>query len=163
MPVPHPGQRERGATTDSPRGTRWATTVRKLPKASPQTKTMRSAGAISAAADRGRSFHLDPGPEARVVVHQRDGVTAGFAVDAERQAEPVAFFERVGAVEEHRHLDLKPFPRPLAGAGAPAPAFGAGLLVQEVGIFGFAGGFGAVEEINAESARVAGFVDRPRL
>lgn len=35
MVEPHAGQRERPATNGSPRGTRWAMTVAKLPKISP--------------------------------------------------------------------------------------------------------------------------------
>ena len=31
------GQRERGATSDSPIGTRWATTLKKLPATAPRT------------------------------------------------------------------------------------------------------------------------------
>jgi hypothetical protein len=38
--APHQGQRERGATTDSPRGSRCTTTVRKDPKSKPKTAKM---------------------------------------------------------------------------------------------------------------------------
>ena len=34
--MPQSGQRERGATIDSPIGTRWATTLRKLPAHRPE-------------------------------------------------------------------------------------------------------------------------------
>ncbi len=45
--MPQFGQRDRGATIDSPSGTRWATTLRKLPAISPS----RAMKTISAATD----------------------------------------------------------------------------------------------------------------
>ena len=41
------GQRDRGRTIESPRGTRWATTVTKLPILSPPTKAKTAAGATA--------------------------------------------------------------------------------------------------------------------
>jgi hypothetical protein len=43
----HSGQRERGATTDSFRGTRWITTLRNEPTASPSTPQATASSAIT--------------------------------------------------------------------------------------------------------------------
>jgi hypothetical protein len=40
---PQPGQRDRGETTDSPRGSRWITTFRKLPMHAPTRNAVEAA------------------------------------------------------------------------------------------------------------------------
>ena len=40
------GQRERGCTSDSPRGSRWITTLRKLPSTAPTTPARTTAAAM---------------------------------------------------------------------------------------------------------------------
>src|SRR5437867_10764140 len=52
MAAPHAGQAERGKTTDSRRGRRWMTTLRKLPITAPKTKK-RNPMAHSISASRG--------------------------------------------------------------------------------------------------------------
>src|SRR5687768_8547051 len=47
MGAPQLGHRERGRTIDSPRGTRWTATVRKLPKTSPNGSASRMRSATS--------------------------------------------------------------------------------------------------------------------
>ena len=42
MPLPHVGQWLGGETTDSPMGTRWMTTLRKLPMTAPKVNAKRA-------------------------------------------------------------------------------------------------------------------------
>src|ERR687894_1956817 len=59
--APQPGQRERGRTSDSPRGRRWITTFRKLPMSAPRTPASATAAAMATAPGSRRGSLLAAG------------------------------------------------------------------------------------------------------
>src|SRR4029450_12063170 len=54
------GQRERGCTSDSPRGRRWITTLRKLPTTAPTTPARTTTAAMGPPPGSRRTLYDDP-------------------------------------------------------------------------------------------------------
>ena len=82
--VSQPGQRERGATIDSPRGTRWATTLAKLPSARPSSAKRRIPASIGAGAIVGPDVVLGAGAQVAAGARiRRSVVWAGARVEGE--------------------------------------------------------------------------------